>query len=215
MYVSSGPSQPDIYVQNVVGQTEAQARALLDKLAVTVLPVDSKDIAGTVVEQSIPEFGVDGTPNVVKFNTPITIKVSTGNAPETEVSVTFIVPNGITKSAAATFRSYINGNVKMTTTIDNIRYAATVSVPVTGTGIQRVTIEAVNNDTMKKIEIGEYEVNFDTGASTEIEFNTRGFLTLFESADADAAPVTTTSPYDPWSDGGDIIDDPFWQDIFN
>jgi serine/threonine-protein kinase len=222
MYVSRGPSQPDIYMPNVVGQTEAQALALLEKLSVTVMPVDSRDIAGTVIEQSIPEFAEDGTPNIVAFNTPVTIKVSTGNAPKSEAYVTFMVPNGINKSAAATFRSYINGNRVDSIDIDNIRYAATVSVPVTGSGIQRVNIEAVNTTTMKKIEIGEYEVDFDTGASTEISFNTRAFLTLFESPDANNVTVTTTTYFDPWADGGsddpwsdDGGDDQFWQDVFN
>jgi serine/threonine-protein kinase len=217
MYVSTGPSQSDIYMPNVVGQTEAQAKALLDKLSVIVMPVDSRDIAGTVVEQSIPEFAEDGTPTIVKFGTQVTIKVSTGNAPQTEASITFIVPNGINQSASATFRSYINGNRIDSVDIDNIRYAATVSVPVKGSGIQRVTIEAVNTSTMKKIEIGEYEVNFDTGASSEISFNTRGFLTLFESPDADNVPAATTPrACDPWAEGGDIIDDdPFCQDVFN
>jgi serine/threonine-protein kinase len=216
MYVSRGPSQSDIYMPNVVGQTEEQARALLDKLSVIVMPVDSRDIAGTVVEQSIPEFKEDGTPNVVQYGTQVTLKVSTGNAPQSEASITFIVPNGINKSASATFRSYINGNRIDSVDIDNIRYAATVSVPVKGSGIQRVTIEAVNTSTMKKIEIGEYEVDFDTGTSSEISFNARGFLTLFESPEADNVQVTTTRAYDPWADGGDIMDDdPFWQDVFN
>ncbi|MDR0975215.1 MAG: Stk1 family PASTA domain-containing Ser/Thr kinase, partial [Ruminococcus sp.] len=213
MYVSNGSTQPPIYVPNVIGQTEEQARILLEKFAVTVLPIDSRDPAGTVVEQSIPAITADGSPNVAKVNDPITIKVSTGNSPETTVTISFIVPNGINKSASATFRTYINGNLKLSADVDNIRYTETVSVPVSGTGIQRVIVEGVNNDTRKLISIGEYEVDFDTGTVTEIEFKTRNFLTLFESDDATTTTAMTLP--DPWaSDDDGLIDgDDFWSGI--
>ncbi|MDR0903449.1 MAG: Stk1 family PASTA domain-containing Ser/Thr kinase [Ruminococcus sp.] len=213
MYVSNGSAQPPIYVPNVVGQTEEQARILLEKLAVTVLPVDSKDAAGTVVEQSVPPLAPDGTPNIIRVNDPITIKVSTGNSPETTVSISFIVPSGINKSASATFRTYINGNLKLSTDIDNIRYTETVSVPVSGTGTQRVIVEGVNNDTRKLISIGEYEVNFDTGTVTEVEFKTRNFLTLFEAEEQTTTTTAFTYP-DPWANDDTIIDgDEFWNNI--
>jgi serine/threonine-protein kinase len=209
VYVSTGPELATIYVPDVVGLTEAEATASLEHFAITVQPIDSKDAAGTVVEQSIPPVGADGTPTTVKVGVPITIKVSTGNSPESAVNIVFAVPGGVNKSASATFRTYINGNLKDESSVDNIKYSSTVTVPVKGTGIQRVTLEGVNNDTRKKIDIGLYEVNFDTGETREIEFYTRNFLTLFEgTAEVTTTTTAATDYYDPF-----MSDDEFWNNV--
>jgi hypothetical protein len=214
MYVSSGPVVSDIYVPDVVGHTEEDALILLDMLAVTVQPIDSKEPAGTVVEQSIVPYDPEGKAVTVRVGAPIVIRVSTGNSPETSVNIVFAVPAGITKSASATFRTYINGNLKDEADVDNIKYSTTVTVPVRGTGIQRVTLEGVNNDTRKLINIGEYEVNFDTGETRELEFNTRNFLTLFEGT---ASVQTTPSYYDPYGNDPYAEDpnagDEFWEHV--
>jgi serine/threonine-protein kinase len=219
LYISSGPAEPDIEVPNVVGQTETDARKLLEKFVVTVLPVDSREPAGVVINQSLPPITEDGKTNIVSIRSPIIIEVSTGNAPETQVDITFVVPPGINKSAAATFKTLINGNYKAESSVDNIRYADTVTVPVLGTGIQRVTIEASNTTTKKRVNIGEYEVNFDTGTSELIEFNTRAFNTLFESTAVTTVETTTTTPYyDPFG-GEEVVvlpdDSDFWDGVFN
>jgi hypothetical protein len=130
---------------------------------------------------------------IVNIKTPITIQVSTGKQPEKAVDITFAVPGGITTSAAATFRSYVNGDFKDEVSRDNIKYTTTVTVPVSGTGIQRVVIEAVNKNTSKKVDIAEYEVDFENGTATEIEFNTRAFLTLFGAENAIVTTTTTSS----------------------
>jgi hypothetical protein len=217
--VSSGPAESDILVPNVVGQTEEDARKLLEKFSVTVTPVDSKEPKGTVLEQSIAPYSDSGEPTIVKINQQIIIKVSTGNPPETQVDITFLVPTGINKSASATFKTYINGNYKDQSSVDNVRYADTITVPVRGTGIQRVTIEAINNDVMKKTLIGEYEVDFDTGTSREIDFNEKAFRTVFEYT-AETTTTAATTIYDPNpfpsnDDASPYNDDDIWNEVFN
>jgi hypothetical protein len=125
------------------------------------------------------------------------------------------VPSSIPKSASATFKAYINGNYNAEMSVDNIKYAATITIPVKGNGVQRVTIEAINNDRGKKVDIAEYEVNFDFGIVSEVSFSTVAFAQLFEGdpLNAQTAPAVTTAPpyypYDPFT-----TEDTFWQNVF-
>jgi serine/threonine-protein kinase len=224
LYVSIGPAETEIVVPNVVGQPLDTASQLLSKFNVTITMVDSLEPANTVIEQSIKPTDENGTPIVVRIRQPIEIKVSTGERPATEVPLTFSVPGNIPKSASATFKSYINGNFNGEITVDNIKYASTITVPVSGTGMQIVTIEAINNDRGKKVDIAKYEVDFDMGISSQIQFDTAAFMTLFEGDPSTAytVPMVTTSPpgysdpfYNPYySDPYVTTEDTFWQSVW-
>jgi serine/threonine-protein kinase len=213
LYVSLGPAETEIIVPNVVGQPLETASQLLSKFNVTIVMVDSLQTPNTVIEQSIKPTDENGAPVVVRIRQPIEIKVSTGKQPAVEVPITFAVPNNIPKSASATFKSYINGNFNSEVSVDNIKYASSITVPVSGNGIQMVTIEAINNDRGKKVDIAHYEVNFDYGTYAEIDFYPGAFLSLFEG-DASAAytnaPSTSPPSYytDPFSSN-----DTFWESI--
>ncbi|MDR0946956.1 MAG: Stk1 family PASTA domain-containing Ser/Thr kinase [Ruminococcus sp.] len=209
VYLSNGPAVSRFIMPDVVGQTLETASTLLSKLTVTIEYVDSIEPEGTVIAQSLPPLDDNGEPLIVNIKTPVTIQVSTGEEPEKSVEITFSVPNGITKSAQATFRSYVNGDFKDEVSRDNIKYTTTVTIPVSGSGIQRVTIEGVNKTTSQKVDIAEYEVNFDLGTATQISFNNNAFLTLFG-----ADTVVTTLP--PINNDDDYIDpgDDWWNEIF-
>ena len=215
MYVSRGPEEQDISVPQCIGYTLDEAKAMLgDKFTVQVITEDSLEQEGTVIDQSIPATGEDGQPNIVKLNTTIILTVSTGVMPESEAVITFRVPSGL--KGSATFNCYVNGQIIGTETIDNLAYATTVSITVKGTEMQKVILEAVNNDERRSDTIGEYSVDFVENTVTEVDFNRSTFKRLFSESNV-------TEP--GWDDGyipGDEItvpgidgdDDAFWREVF-
>ncbi len=208
MYVSRGPEEQDVKVPECVGYTLDEAKILLgDKFTIQTMTADSLEPEGTVIEQSIPALDESGQPNIVKLNTTIILTLSTGVMPETEEVITFTVPSGIRGSA--TFNCYVNGKIIGTATIDNLAYASTVSITIKGTEMQRVVLEAVNNDTNNSNTIGEYSVDFVEGIVTEVNFEKSALRSLFSN--------------DGNNDDNDTIlddnyidedDEAFWNDVF-
>ena len=210
MYVSRGPEEQDITVPECRGYLLEDAQLLLgDKFTVQVMEKDSIEPEGTVIDQSILPVGENGQPNIVKLKTTIILTVSTGIMPEEEAVITFSVPSGV--KGSATFNCYVNGQIIGTETIDNLAYASTVSITVKGTEMQKVILEAVNNDKRDSGTIGEYSVNFVENTVTEVEFHRNTLRNLF----SDSGEITTDRGeiYDP---GYEITDDDedFWREIF-
>ncbi|MGN0607857.1 MAG: Stk1 family PASTA domain-containing Ser/Thr kinase [Oscillospiraceae bacterium] len=224
LYVSRGPEEQDIIVPNVVGYDIDAAKTLLgDKFTVQVMKQDSAEPENTVIEQSIPSVGDDGKSNVVPINSTIILTVSTGVAPEAEEVITFKIPSGI-KGGSATFNCYYNGNIVGTEKIDNVAYASTVSVTIKGSGIQKIMLEAVNNDTKESATIGEYTVDYEEGTVTETSFEKKIFKNLF--ADEEETTTQNNEPQFPAENGDndgnaeddeviDLNDDDFWESILN
>ena len=182
MYVSRGPEEQDVKVPQCVGYTLEEAKLLLgDKFTIQTMTVDSLEPEGTVVEQSISALTESGQPNIVKLNTTIILTLSTGIMPETEEVITFSVPSGT--KGKATFNCYVNGTIIGTTTIDNLAYASTVSIKIKGTEMQKVVLEAVNDDTKDSDTIGEYSVDFVEGTVTEVDFEKNVLRNLFSDSD--------------------------------
>ncbi len=178
MYVSRGPEEQDITVPQCVGYTLEDAKKLLgDKFTIQVMEKDSIEPKDTVIEQSIPSQTEDGMPNIVKLDSTIILTVSTGVMPQTEAVITFSVPSDL--KGSATFNCYINGQNVGTETIDNLAYASTVSISIMGTELQKVILEAVNNDDKTTDTIGEYSVNFVENTVTEMEFNKNKLRDMF------------------------------------
>lgn len=184
MYVSRGPEVQDVVVPRCIGYTLEEATTLLgDKFTIQTMTEDSLEPEGTVIEQSIPDIGDDGQPNIVKINTTIILTLSTGNMPETDAVITFSVPDGI--KGKATFNCYVNGTIIGTTTIDNLAYASTVSIDIKGTEMQKVVLEAVNDSTKDSDTIGEYSVDFVENNVTEVKFEKSVLRSLFSDKTED------------------------------
>lgn len=222
MYVSLGPEIQDVVVPKCVGRTLEEAQTLLgDKFTIQTMTKDSLEPEGTVIEQSIPDVGEDGQPNIVKINSTIILTLSTGNMPEAEAVITFRVPDGI--KGKATFNCYVNGTIIGTTTIDNLAYASTVSIDVKGTEMQKVVLEAVNDSTKDSDTIGEYSVDFVENNVTEVKFEKSVLRGLFsDKTDPDDENSGGREPIVIDPDDDIIIDDPFdddeddayWNEIF-
>lgn len=226
MYVSRGPEVQDVVVPRCIGYTLEEATTLLgDKFTIQTMTEDSLEPEGTVIEQSIPDIGDDGQPNIVKINTTIILTLSTGNMPETDAVITFSVPDGI--KGKATFNCYVNGTIIGTTTIDNLAYASTVSIDIKGTEMQKVVLEAVNDSTKDSDTIGEYSVDFVENNVTEVKFEKSVLRSLFSDKtedDRDNGNSGSNSGREPVIiDPDDVIiddqfddddDNAFWNEIF-
>ena len=208
MYVSRGPEEQDVKVPQCVGYTLEEAKLLLgDKFTIQTMTVDSLEPEGTVVEQSISALTESGQPNIVKLNTTIILTLSTGIMPETEEVITFSVPSGT--KGKATFNCYVNGTIIGTTTIDNLAYASTVSIKIKGTEMQKVVLEAVNDDTKDSDTIGEYSVDFVEGTVTEVDFEKNVLRNLFSDSDNN-----NNNSNDNEEIYIDEDDEAFWNEVF-
>ncbi|MCD7731162.1 MAG: Stk1 family PASTA domain-containing Ser/Thr kinase [Oscillospiraceae bacterium] len=222
LYVSRGPEEQDVIVPSVVGYDIEAAKTLLgDKFTIQVMSIDSSEPEGTVVEQSLPAVGDDGSSNIVPINSTIILTVSTGVAPEAEAVITFKIPSGVT-GGSAVFNCYYNGNIVGTETIDNVAYASTVSVTVKGSGIQKIMLEAVNTDTNESDTIGEYTVDYDEGTVTETDFQKSVFRSLFTEEEETTVTLDETgnldngeTNIDEEDEVIDLDDEDFWNNLLN
>lgn len=217
LYVSRGPEEQDIIVPTVLGQTLDDARKLLnDKFTIQVMKKDSAEAENVVIEQSLPPLTESGQPNIVPLNSTIILTVSTGVVPEAEAVITFMIPDDI-EGGSGTFNCYVNGNIVGTESLDNVAYASTISVTVKGTGLQKVMLEAVNNDEKKSETIGEYSIDFDADTVTEVRFDKAAFKQLF----SDETEVTTKKQKEEEEEiiiddePIDFNDEEFWNSILN
>lgn len=198
IYVSLGPLELDQFVPSVVGLKKAEAVKMFEDkgFKVTLQAADSAEEEDVVIDQSIPAFTEDGQPNIVSPSQTVVLTYSSGEAPQTEVSVTFAVPDGL--RGKAKFNAYVNGNLSGEVSFDNIGYVSTVSVPVTGIETQKVILEAVDDAGTANI-IGEYTVDFTAKTVSAIRFDSEMLRNMF------GTPEVTTEAL--------IDDDPFGPDI--
>ncbi len=163
IFVSMGPDEKNFFMPNVVTMKSDEAKRLLESseygLIVTIEEVDSAEEAGTVIEQSIPER------EITNPKTPVTLKVSSGEAPATTVDFIFVIPYG--SSGAFTFRMYIDGQVVDETIKDNISYINDVTTSVTARGVKTVIAEVEYNKTGEKAKLAAYSVDFVNGVILE------------------------------------------------
>ena len=171
---------------------------------------DSAEAENVVIEQSLPPTTDSGQPNIVPLNSTIILTVSTGVVPEAEAVITFMIPDDI-EGGSGTFNCYINGNIVGTESLDNVAYASTISVTVKGTGLQKVMLEAVNNDEKKSETIGEYSIDFDADTVTEVKFDKNAFRKLFSDDEVIVTDRETIIEDEPI----DFDDEEFWNSILN
>lgn len=215
LYVSRGPEEQEVIVPDVVGQDIEKAKELLkDKFTVQVMTEDSAEPENTVIEQSIPAVGDDGTANVVPIKSTIILTVSTGVVPEEEAVITFKIPSNI-DSGSVTFNCYFNGKIIGTEKIDNIAYANTVSITVKGSGLQTIILEAINNATNENATVGEYEINYDEGTVVEKNFEKSILRALFSEIQTEPVYTEETENTDDGDDYVDLNDEDFWNQLLN
>lgn len=201
IFVSLGPEEVDVIVPDVVTKNIEDAKKELDgKLAYVIEEVNSLEPKDTVVEQSIPPLAEDGTPTIVKSRTEIILKVSNGEAPQETATIRFGVPNSA--KGAFTIVMYNSDGMKCgEKNIDNIAYVTSIEVEVTGGGVQPIFAEAVCKANGLSRKFAEFNVDFSTGASTEVTFDAAVFRELSSGIGDNAYAVTSVpTPYSPWEE---------------
>lgn len=170
MYVSLGPFIEDVVMPNVVGKKIADVTPELEAMGfkVQLQEEDSVEDQGTIFAQSIPHLTEDNQPNIVSPNQTLILTYSSGVVPMTELNITFAVPDRL--EGKAVFNAYVSGNLSGTTSVDNIGYVSTISITVEGKDTQKVVIETVD-ESGTKYNIGEYNVDFNSGAKDEVRFD--------------------------------------------
>jgi serine/threonine-protein kinase len=224
VFLSMGSEEPDVLVPSLVGGTIVAARATIGTdLTIQVEEVDNLAPEGTILEQNPKPQTDTGEIRIVPKGSLITLTVSNGKAPTQDAVITFRVPDG--GEGKGTFNCYFNGVLSGTKTIDNIAFASYVSVDVSGDGIQRIFLEAVNESNGKKAQIGEYTVDFtrDPPEVTENAFSVSAFDSVFGNGFVTTTYSDPFFPYDPFEtttqpDWGVTLpiqdDDDFWSSIF-
>ena len=194
VFVSRGPLETNVKVPNVVGKTEADARAKLEesKLQCEVEYIDTDTVPkGEVISQSISE----GTK--VSRDRVVTIRVSTGKAATNTVNIDVSVPVGAWGSYEILV--YVNGNLKDTQTIGDAETVAgnTIPISIKGQGEQIVSIK-IQRDGNSEI-YGTYNVNFAEKSYSTESTNVNAFTAL--------APERESNPP---TDSGDEEDTTAW-----
>jgi len=223
LFVSRGDEEANVVVPSLVGKTITNARASIGD-GLTIQEVQVSDLApeGTILEQSLPSHKEDGEVNVVRKGSLIVLSVSTGDVPAQDAVISFSLPNNAT--GRGTFNCYFNGVIVGTSNIDNLAYASTVNISVNGNGIQRIILEAVNDDTGNSAQIGDYTVDF-TVAPPSVTANStdrEAFRSVFSGATTTVTtpyipPYDPYYPYDPFTypPTETTTDEEWWNNLFN
>ncbi len=223
VYVSLGPEIYDVVMPDVVGLNMVDAEKMLKDKGFTVQLQEKDDAAvkGEVIEQSIPHLDDAGQPNIVRPDQTVILTYSSGEAPTTELNITFVVPDGL--KGKAVFNAYVNGNLSGTVSVDNIGYVSTISIPVQGKDTQKVVVETVDTDG-NSYSIGEYNVDFNNATMAQVKFDKE----LLKDIYGEPEPVVTepdmffpeeTTFHDPADDMPQVIGtgeyDGWWDEIIN
>ncbi len=192
IHVSMGPFIEDVVMKDYTGMKMSDAIAELEEMGfkVELQQQDSLEDQGTVLDQSIKALDEDGQPNIVSPDQTIVLTYSSGTVPMVERSITFAVPDRL--EGKAVFNAYVNGNLSGTTSIDNIGYVSTVSVTIEGKDTQKVVLEVVD-ESGAKYNIGEYNVDFNSGDVEETRFDKDKLKELYGLPE-ETTTVTETEP---------------------
>lgn len=161
LYVSLGPELQDINVPNFIGMSETDAIKSIrdDKLNIKykIEKVDAPEPLGIIVEQSIPEG------EIIKPDTEIVFKVSTGNKPYKSYILQIKIPSGA--EGGYDFTAYVDGQIVGSKVVDNIGYTTggAVDIEVKGTGVQTLSIDIKSHSTGKYSQLAQYSFDFSNG----------------------------------------------------
>ena len=233
VHVSLGPEIYNVVMPDVVGMQLLDAVEFLEGKGFTVVSEKEDNVApaNEVTGQSIPALDDAGEPNIVNPKQTVIITYSSGEPPTVTRNVSFAVPEGL--DGAAVFNAYVGGNLAGTTSIDNIGYVSTISIPVKGQDTQKVVVETISSDGHAH-RIAEFAVDFNTGAISTTSFDGDMLRTLYgavtepvaddEILEDDEKQIIIDEP-DPANDQGfvdpaDLLPPPpieddanFWQTI--
>jgi serine/threonine-protein kinase len=185
LYVSTGIAVDEVKVPDMVGKTvkDVEVECAHLNLVLVTEEEDSEEPEGTILEQSVPadEFVVSGT--------EITIKVSTGIAPEGDVSFGLYLPSVATGRYTLDFS--IDGEIVASYPFVAENTSGMVAVTLTNQGSKQVVVSITGSQTGSTARLGVYLFDFANGTfTTESEDIDGGFESV--TPKQTEAPVVQT-----------------------
>ena len=158
VYVSLGPAELNAIMPDVVGKSKSAAQAALSEEKINAIfeEVDSATVKEGYVVSQYPKANA-----IVDSETTVTIKISTGKAPETAVSVNVTLPEGFTGDYE--FSAYLDGEKIKESTL-SLADASNWDVALKGNGTATLTIKVVNSLGLNET-YAVYSIDFDKGTS--------------------------------------------------
>ncbi len=181
IYVSKGEESKTVKVPNLDGMDKNQAKSALEtnKLIPKFEEVDTDEVeSGKVVTQSI------AAGQFVDKQSEVIVTISTGRPAAVTMSFNMPVPNGAWGSYKVDV--YSNGAITVSQNIDKAELVAgsNISINVTGSGTDTLTIFVTNNTSGDSVQYASYDVDYKAKTANQTSLNTSGFLGI--------TPVSTT-----------------------
>lgn len=199
IYVSKGEESKTVKVPNLDGMDKNQAKSALEtnKLTPKFEEVDTDEVeAGKVVTQSI------AAGQFVDKQSEVIVTISTGRPAAVTMSFNMPVPNGAWGSYKVDV--YSNGAVTVSQNIDKAELVAgsNISITVTGSGTDTLTIFVTNNTSGDSVQYASYDVDYKAKTANQTSLNTSGFLGITPqqttpSQHTEPEPEPEPEPYIP------------------
>ncbi len=169
IYVSLGAEQEDIIMPDLYGMKIEEAQKLLTekKLVTKIQTVDSREEAGTVLNQSVPYL------DVVQPGTEVVLEVSTGTISLKSYYLTVSIPNGM--DGGYTFTAFVDGEEVTSVAVDDVDGKKSVQLTISGSEQKTVIVEIKYEHGIAPVKLAEYSMDFETGRFYQVSYDDFAF----------------------------------------
>ena len=186
VYVSKGPNDNAIEIQNLLGKTIEDATKICEYYGLQVEAVDEASLEdeGIVIAQSIDPG------EMVEVNTKIKLTYSNGEDPSGTIAYTLSLPSGVAGRFVLDFIDD-KGMTRTSSPTINAGYSSSAVVDVPGTGTERLAVVLTNMNTGQQAEVGVYNFDFANVTYTTVREDVNG---AFDSVGAFPTEAPTEPP---------------------
>ncbi len=146
---------------------EAQKLLTEKKLVTKIQTVDSREEAGTVLNQSVPYL------DVVQPGTEVVLEVSTGTISLKSYYLTVSIPNGM--DGGYTFTAFVDGEEVTSVAVDDVDGKKSVQLTISGSEQKTVIVEIKYEHGIAPVKLAEYSMDFETGRFYQVSYDDFAF----------------------------------------
>ena len=170
IYVSLGAEQEDIIMPDLEGKKIEEAQKLLTekKLVTKIQTVDSREEAGTVLNQSVPYL------EVVQPGTEVVLEVSTGTISLKSYYLTVPIPSGM--DGGYTFTAFVDGEEVTSVAVGDVDGKKDVQLTISGSEQKTVIVEIKYERGIAPVKLAEYSMDFETGKFYQVSYDDFAFF---------------------------------------
>ncbi len=170
IYVSLGAEQEDIIMPDLEGKKIEEAQKLLTekKLVTKIQTVDSREEAGTVLNQSVPYL------EVVQPGTEVVLEVSTGTISLKSYYLTVPIPSGM--DGGYTFTAFVDGEEVTSVAVGDVDGKKDVQLTISGSEQKTVIVEIKYERGIAPVKLAEYSMDFETGRFYQVSYDDFAFF---------------------------------------